>query len=221
MEKFTFYTRFNLPELTGLKARDLEELLTLTRVVPDSCIYHHTHDFLQRHEYLSPAQGNHFAYWISSALGDEELAEKVSSIDFVQFGSIAEIRNSIVSVIERHVAGFPSCKQRFAKTGREFYFIKAISIVMPTAYIAEDLTQFRDALEKVSDDSIYFHIFESKLRLGKGKNDFSLWIDNALHDSELAAKIARLDPYSYDIKDLKNTMLKIISDKVVQYAYNS
>ncbi len=60
---FQFYTRLQLSELTGLKASTLPELLTHIRAVPTSCIYYHTHRYLQQHQYLSPEPPNDFAYW--------------------------------------------------------------------------------------------------------------------------------------------------------------
>jgi len=53
-EPFRFYTRLHLSELTGLRAATLQQLLELIRKVPGSSIYHHTHRFLQQHQYLSP-----------------------------------------------------------------------------------------------------------------------------------------------------------------------
>ncbi|HPQ65887.1 MAG TPA: DUF5752 family protein, partial [bacterium] len=48
-QPFVFYSRFNLQELTGLKASTLESLLDLISTVPGSSIYHHTHRFVEKH----------------------------------------------------------------------------------------------------------------------------------------------------------------------------
>lgn len=53
-EPFRFCTQTHIPELTGLKANNLQELLDHIKTVPGSVIYHHTHHFLQQHQYLSP-----------------------------------------------------------------------------------------------------------------------------------------------------------------------
>lgn len=215
-EIFTFNTRFNLSELTGLKATTIETLLKLIKDVPGSSIYHHTHRFLQRHVYLSPEPPNDFAYWISSVMGEDELAEKLSSIDIIQFNTIRNLREKIVSVIESYMIQNPTCKLRFAKAGREFYFIKSISFVVPTLYSASDLFEFKAALEKVSNNSIYFHMFEARLRLEKESNDFSNWIETSLDDKELADQISKIDPYTYAIDDLRSKLLKIIEGRLHQ-----
>ena len=91
-EPFRFYTRLHLSELTGLRADTLEELLDLIKKVPDPSIYHHTHRFLQQHQYLSPEPPNDFAYWVMSVLGENELGERLASIDTIQYSTIHSLR---------------------------------------------------------------------------------------------------------------------------------
>lgn len=68
-ESFRFSTQGSIPELTGLKAANLQQLLDSVKTVPGSVIYHHTHRFLLQHQYLSPEPPNDFAYWITGILG--------------------------------------------------------------------------------------------------------------------------------------------------------
>ncbi len=102
-EPFRFYTRLNLSELTGLKAANLDELLEHLREVPESAIYHHTHRFLQQHQYLSPEPPNDFAYWVSNILGEKELGEGLASIDTIEFNDINSLRHALVSAIEEYL----------------------------------------------------------------------------------------------------------------------
>jgi hypothetical protein len=53
-EPFRFVTQVVQIELTGLKARTVEELLEHLRVVPPSVIHQHTHRFVSDHQFLSP-----------------------------------------------------------------------------------------------------------------------------------------------------------------------
>lgn len=213
-EPFMFNARFHLSELTGLKATCLDELLALVRDVPGSSIYHHTHRYLQQHEYLSPEPPNDFAHWVSAALGDDELAERIASIDIIQFPAIRAIRERIAAVIEDYMIRNPAIRERRVRPGREFYFIKSVSFVLPTPHIVTDLAGFRDALEKVSTSCIYFHMFESRLRLERQGNDFSRWIEDCCGDAELAAEIARLDPYTYAMDDLRKRLVRIVGKRI-------
>lgn len=213
-EPFRFYTRLSLPELTGLWASGLKELVAIMREVPESCIYHHTHRFLQQHQYLSPEPPNDFAYWVANMLGERELGERLASIDTVQFTSIGRLRDEIVSTIDRYLKENRLAGSKF--TGREeaFYFIKSISFILPTGYIVHDLKEFVDALKKVTIDSIYFHIFEARLRLGRGMNDFSNWIGNSLEHKTLAGEIVRLDPYTHTLEELRMVIVRLIERKI-------
>jgi hypothetical protein len=210
---FQFCTRFNLTESMGLKAATVEELLALIKEVPGSSIYHHTHRSLQQHEYLSPEPPNDFAYWIAAVLGEEELGEMVASIDVVQFGTIRSLRERIVSVLETYIAARPAVVRRFAADGKEFYFLRSVSFVAPTQYLAHTLEEFAGQLARVTLDSVYFHIFEARLRLGNATNDFSNWIETSMGDPAMAGEISRLDPYTYALEDLRCAVIRIVRGK--------
>ena len=214
IEPFRFYTRLHLSELTGLRALNLNQLLSIIKQVPGACIYHHTHRFLQQHQYLSPEPPNDFAYWVSNVLGEDELGEKLASIDTIQFSTVRSLRDKIITTIEDYLKNNMSAKLKFAGEGEEFHFIKSVSFVLPTNYIAYDLGEFVDIFKNITIDSIYFHIFESRLRLEKKTNDFSNWIETSIGDKVLSDRISRLDPYTHTLEDLRKTIIKIIKQKL-------
>src|SRR3989338_4531989 len=214
VEPFRFYTRLHLSELTGLRASNLSQLLNIVKRVPGSCIYHHTHRFLQQHQYLSPEPPNDFAYWVSKVLGEDELGERLASIDTVQFSTIRLLRDKIAATIDDYLKNNLSAKLKFAVEGEEFYFIKSVSFVLPTNYTAYNLREFADILKNITVDSLYFHIFESRLRLGKKTNDFSNWIETSIGDKELADKVAMLDPYTQTLEDLRKAIIRIVERKL-------
>ena len=214
IEPFRFYTRLHLSELTGLRALNLNQLLSIIKQVPGACIYHHTHRFLQQHQYLSPEPPNDFAYWVSKVLGEDELGEKLASIDTIQFSTVRSLRDKIITTIEDYLKNNMSAKLKFAGEGEEFHFIKSVSFVLPTNYIAYDLGEFVDIFKNITIDSIYFHIFESRLRLEKKTNDFSNWIETSIGDKVLSDRISRLDPYTHTLEDLRKTIIKIIKQKL-------
>ncbi|MFH0877192.1 MAG: DUF5752 family protein [Candidatus Omnitrophota bacterium] len=213
-DSFRFYTRLNLTELTGLRASNIAELLGGLKTVPGSCIYHHTHRFLQQHQFLSPEPPNDFAYWVSAILGDDELGERLASIDTVQFASLRELRENLIATIESYLKTHTSVQMRFAGESQEFHFIKSLSFVLPTPHEVHDLAEFCEVLKKITIDSIYFHIFEARLRLEKKTNDFSHWIETSIGDKSLADQIARVDPYTCTLEDLRATLIKAIERRL-------
>ncbi|MFZ2356706.1 MAG: DUF5752 family protein [Candidatus Omnitrophota bacterium] len=213
-EPFRFCTRLHLSELTGLRAATLGQLLALIKEVPGSCIYHHTHRFLQQHQYLSPEPPNDFAYWVTGILGEEELGERLVSIDTIQYSTIRDLREKIASTIENYLHDNPLAKMKFARSEEEFHFIKSVSFILPTNYIAYDLKEFAEVLKKITIDSIYFHIFEARLRLEKPTNDFSFWIEHSLGDKKLADSISSFDPYTSTLEDLREKIIRMMERRI-------
>lgn len=213
-EPFRFYTRMHLTELTGLRAANLLQLVRLLKSVPGGSIYYHTHRFLQQHQYLSPEPPNDFAYWVREILGEEELGERLASIDIIQFSTIRSLREKIVETIEGYLDGHPEAKMRFAREGGEIHFKKSVSFILPTKHVSYNLREFVEILKRITIDSIYFHIFEARLRLEKKTNDFSNWIENSIGNNKLAISIARLDPYVYTMEDLRHTIADLIEREI-------
>lgn len=213
-DPFSFSTRFTLSESTGIKASTVLELLMHLKQVPNSSIYHHTHHTLENHVYDSPEAPNEFANWIGNEIGDSVLAERISSINIIEFDHVAALREKLCSVIEEYLEENPYIKVKMVSAGREFYFIKSISFIMPTGYVANDLKEFLETLKKVDISSLYYHIFEARLRLENDDNDFSSWLEHSLDEKELAEKISHLDPYSYALEDLRKIFVALIEKRI-------
>jgi len=209
-EPFRFYTRLNVKELTGLKAKNLNELLKYINEVPDSVIFYHTHDFIEEYHYLTPQPSNEFALWIGNVLGYETLAEKLSSIDIFEFSNIGEIRKRISDIIEEYINNNSSEKN--CEEGEEYHFIKSVSVIMPTPYIAYDLREFLQILKFISSNALFFHIYEAKLRVGKISNDFSLWLSESLGEEKLAEAIMSIDPYMHTIESIRGKIISVIEN---------
>ncbi|UCB57269.1 MAG: hypothetical protein JSV30_01410 [Candidatus Omnitrophota bacterium] len=216
-QAFTFYTRLHLQELTGYKARDLKGLLKGIKELSGSVIYHHTHRFLQQHQFLSPEPPNDFAYWVAEVLGEHKLGEELASVDVIQFSSIRALREKLIQTIENHIRYMENTgRGQFRVSGMEeqFHFIKTISFVFPTSYVVHNLLEFVESLKKVTINSIYFHVFEAKLRLEKSINDFSYWIDTNCGENELSKELARLDPYTYTLEGLRTKIINLIEKRI-------
>ena len=205
--EFHFKTKFDQTILLGKKARRTSELLEHIKTVPASSIYYHTHKFLQQHHYLSPEPPNDFAYWVSTVLSEDALGEALSSVDAIQFRRIDDLRQSIVDVIERYLAA--TTRNVEAPAGEEFYFMALKTFVLPTPYTAHTLGDFKSLLKLTSIQSLYYHIFDARLRLDQGENDFSIFF-RKLGQDELAEKILRLDPYTHTLEGLKQKIIRLV-----------
>lgn len=204
---FRFNTKFDQTLLLGKKARNVGELCDGVRSVPDASIYFHTHKFLQQHHYLSPEPPNDFAYWTTQVLNEATLGEQLSSVDIIQFHSIAALRQRIAEVIEGYLRS--AYRSVDAPEGQEFYFMASQTFVLATRYEARTLAEFAAALRQISIQSIYFHVFDATLRLAQGENDFSLWL-RAQGKPRLADRLLRLDPYTYTLEGLRQALIAIV-----------
>src|SRR5258706_7298562 len=139
---FRFVTQVNLIELTGWKAKNLDELVHYLKISTGSVIYHHTHHFLKQHQFLSPEPPNDFAYWVTNVLQEDRLGEQLAAIDTVRFSSLKALREALINTIERYLARGRST--RVAPDGEEFHFMKARSFVFHTPYIATTLEEFAE-----------------------------------------------------------------------------
>lgn len=211
---FRFYNLDFLKELTGLKARNLVELTGILKVVTESSVYYHTYLFLQECQYLKSEPANDFAVWVADSLGDEFLGEKLASVDPFSFSDLNSVREEFIKIVEDHLSRYPNNWE--AMEGKEFNFIKSARIIFPTPYIAHDLREFCGALRRVSPGSLYFHIFESRLSSANGLNDFSNWLMDSLEEEDLSRMFALLDPYTYTLEGLRQSLVKLIEKRIIE-----
>jgi Family of unknown function (DUF5752) len=206
-EPFVFYTERRLVALTGLRAINLGQLLGNLGSVPGSSIFYHTHHMYLAHHFETPLFSNDFALWVSEALQEEALGEKLAAIDLLSFTSIRELRKAIIGAIERHIEQ-DGRQLRDCPPGDEFHFCRSKSFIMATGLVARDPKEFFELLPQVSNVSLFFHFFEARLRLGRPTNDFSQWL--AWRGEEMLARsIEAMDPYSMTLDQFKERILRL------------
>lgn len=206
-EPFHFKTSLRLIQALGIKAKNLQELLEGLKIVPLSSVYYHTHRLLYQQILLSPEPPNDFAYWINHSLNLKELSESMASINIISFNSLKEIKNQLIKILTDYI----NIKNPTAISmqGQEFHFMKCQTFVLPTPFFATNINEFYDALKKVSINSLYFHLIESRLRLKNNLNDFSLWL-KSIGEEEAALKIEHIDPYTITLEGLRKKLISLI-----------
>lgn len=208
---FYFNTRLSLIELLGLKAKNIQELLAGIKKVPRSSVYHHTHRSLHQQQFLYPEPPNDFAYWITNALNLKELGEAMASVNIVRFKTIGELKNQFIKILSDYIIREKSTAM--SPEYQEFHFMKCKTFILPTSYIAHGLKEFIEILDRISINSLYFHLIEARLRLEKDENDFSAWF-RGLGNKELAKAVARIDPYNMTLQGLRKKIINLVK----QYA---
>ena len=207
MTPFYFTTKHDQTLLLGRRARNASELAEGISDVPAMSVYYHTHRYLEQHHYLSPEPPNDFAYWVTNVLNDDLLGEQLSSIDVIQCQTIEEIRERLLTVLDHYLSGAKHLVD--SVQGEEFHFMSCRTFTLPTPFSASSLAEFCEMLGKVSVSSLYYHMFDARLRPELGRNDFTIWFrDNGY--AELAEAVQNLDPYTFTLEGLRNAIIKLV-----------
>lgn len=211
---FEFNTERRLIVLTGIVAQNLDELLAGLESVGGSSIFYHTHQQYLAHHFEKPLFYNDFALWISEALQLDALAEQLAAIDLLSFTSIRGLREEIIARVRKHLAENPD-GDRKSPPGDEFHFARSKSFVLPIGNVARDPADFFAKLPRVTNESLFYHFFEARLRLGSTTNDFSRWLADR-GETDLAGEIDALDPYLRSLDELKADIIDIGARRVWQ-----
>lgn len=205
-EPFSFHTERHLVVLTGRKARNLAELLDHLHKVSGASIFYHTHYLFLTQSFGKPRFHNEFAHWVSQALQEEELAERLTAIDLLVMTSLRDLRTAIVTAVEKYLD--EGRRLRECPPGDEFHFCENKSFVTATGLVAQDAAELFQMVGRVSDACLYFHFFEARLRLERPTNDFSTWLKDR-GEPRLAQAIERLNPYEATLAELREQIVKI------------
>jgi len=209
-QPFCFFTSSVLVEIIGKRAHHLKEFVQLLKKIDANSIFYHVHHAFREYHFAPGEYSNDFARWIEEDLEESRLAERIAAINIRDFIDLGTLRAGLVKIIEEHLAN--AVEIRKVSPGREFYFLRNSTIVMPTKYKVNTLSEFMKTLNKVGMRSLYYHFFDARLRLGHHCNDFSNWIERDLGFKELAAKIEALDPYFITMDELKTHIINLCKE---------
>lgn len=207
MDQFEFKGCIEIKELLGKKADDELELLELIEEVPVDSIYYHTHSYFLRHPYIAGPYTNDFANWAAIQVRDRVLGEKLASVTPKQFKSLEEIRLELAEIIDNYLSTIHTIPSVIY--GQPFYFMKSRIIEVPTGVRVCTFQEFKEALKTIDASAIYNHTFEARIRIRRGKSDFSIWLEEVLGKKELAAKFEMVDSYMYSLEGLRNKLLEL------------
>jgi Family of unknown function (DUF5752) len=211
-DPFRFRECFLMPMPIGIKVVNLRELLHALREVSDAVLYYH---LLQSRLAVSqPAVEfpNDFALWAAVALQDSALAEKLSSFDPLNYENMGLVRQAMVDILEEYLWDLPFVP--WARSGYEFYFCEAATVVIRSEITAHNLREFCQALNKVGLDSMYYHFFEARWRLERPIDDFSYWIETNFDLPDLVTAIRGIDLYFYNLREIRSALLDLIRQYV-------
>jgi hypothetical protein len=205
---FYFNSAAHLLRILRQQASNLSEFLEGLRSVPEDSIFQHTFQTLQEHHFIRGGFSNDFAHWAFAACNEVGLAERLAGVDVREFTSIRALREVLVDIVSKYLDANPRARDRQAL--EKFYFCASDTVVVPTPFVARNLQEFVDSLQKVSIYSIHYHFIEARLRLKLNSNDFSLWLEEELDLGQLADRVNRIDIYTSTLHDVRRSIIHIL-----------
>lgn len=211
---FYFNSASHLLRIGREKATNLQELLEALRTCPDASIFQHTFQTLEEHHFIKEGFSNDFSHWAFASCNEVELAERLAALDVREFTSIPALRERLVQIIETYLQKNPRAGTRAAM--EPFYLMAADLVVVPTPYVARNLQEFSEGLQKVTVHSIYYHFIDARLRLKLNNNDFSVWLEQELDLPAVAERLNRIDIYTSTLDGVRRQILRYIESETAR-----
>lgn len=209
-EPFEFRQCITLLKSTGSTAKTLAELRDRIATISDASLYHHTCQYFLKGHILEYT--NDFAQWAGQSLEERELSEELSNVDSYGFPDSNALRAELIRVIQLYLQRFP--EPRETRPGDEFYFNETVTLVFPAGVRAKNLAEFLIAIKYIDTSSLYYHFFESRLRLGGRMNDLSQWLADSLGKNHLAESLMLIDPFVHSLEGIRDRIVKVLEDEV-------
>lgn len=209
---FYFNSAAHLLRIEREKATNLAEFLDALRICPEASIFQHTFRTLQEHHFIREGFSNDFAHWAFAACNEVGLAERLAAIDVREFTSLPALRERLINIVETYLDRNPRARDRAAL--EPFYFCASDTVVVPTPFVARNLAEFADCLNRVSVHCIHYHFIEARLRLKLNSNDFSVWLEEELDLPKLADRLNRIDIYTSTLQDVRRKILQVVDSAI-------
>ncbi len=196
---------------TGLRALNLREFRNGIEQCPAECFEYHFFATKLRPAFDDPEYPNDFAAWASHSLGDRALAERLGTLNPLEYSDEELLRGTILDILEEDL-----CKSEslvWAKPAHEFTFLRSQMVIYDTGLAPETPEQLAKLISQLSTGSVYYHFIESRRRLesqgGEGlsyeRNDYCAWLESFGSEySSLTEKLSQIDFYFCSLSELKD-----------------
>ncbi len=208
IKPFKFYFESGIISYTSIRADSLNSFYSGLQKVSESSIFYHLHHAYFRRHFTTADYMNDFARWIWINIGDKSISEKIAMINPFLFDSIKAIRKRLLKDLKEYIGS----GEQFPRVpfDKEFYFLELRSFIHPTGFEAKDLKEFKRGIERISISGLFYHLIDSRIRIGRKTNDFSQWLATELSEHEKAEKIAQLNLFSLNLWDIRNEIISIL-----------
>lgn len=206
-EPFQFVAASYLIRIRTERARTLGEMARFLRSTSDESIFYHTFQSLETHHYSTFSSD--FAQWVQAACNEHELAERMATVDLRSIVSIGDLRETLATFVEEHVAAHPAAADR--KGFEPFHFCEAVEMTVPLEDRAATLEELIAGIRRQSLHTLHYHFITSRLRLQLETNDFSHWLQHSLGLPALAERLNAIDIYTNTLEGVRDEVLAALA----------
>lgn len=188
---------------TGLRALNLREFRNGVEQCPAECFEHHFFSTKLRPAFDDPEYPNDFAAWASHGLHDRPLAERLGTLNPLEFSDADSLRSAMLDILEEDL------KRRehlvWAKRAHEFIFLRSQMVVYDTGLSPDTPEQLGQLIPQLSTGSVYYHFIEARRRLKGERDDYGAWLESFGEDyRSLAEQLSQIDYYFCSLSELRS-----------------
>jgi hypothetical protein len=200
-----------LTRMSGLPpAYNLRELRDRIGTCSDNVLYHHFCETLIRATFDDPEYRNDFAVWAKENLADRILAERLGIIDPYEIESLPALRQLVLDIIEDRLSELSPWVPT-VRPGGEFYLMESVIVAFETEERIHHPSEMADAIQEMTNGSIFFHFLEGFRRPPLHKDDFTAWLLELGSIGEPYARaISEIDFYFKSLPSLRKELSRAL-----------
>jgi hypothetical protein len=193
----------------GHRAQNLKELRDGLTRVPSASLHYHFWGRLLRPR-PTPDRYNDFAAWVAQDVGDLETAERLDALNPSLFPDLEALREAVLSVLDERVTRGDFLS--WARSRSDFFFVKAQMLVFDTGSEARSPRELGEQIARSHGGSVFYHFVDARRRTPDRRDDYSTWLASRGVPEEALRPLARLDPYLFTLRELRDRLAELIGD---------
>jgi len=199
---------------TGRTCSNLRELLEALHTVRDAVLQHHMmhcalEDHFELHEFP-----NDLARWCWTVLGDNVLGEQLALVDPYRQPSPAALRAALIDVIEDRLWGLD--RVPWCRPGLELHLVESRLIAYDTGERVSTPAALKEALERISLRSLFYHVHDARRRTLGQADDFSMWLEKCGAEASLVTALRGIDYYFLNLRQVQQAMIEAFRQYVAE-----
>lgn len=204
--RFRDAVRLNCP--TGVSAATLREFREVVERIEPGVLHHHLREVPLRFTFTFWDYPNDFAIWAANALESRALAERLAVLDPFHERDIEVLRERVLDAVEASLGD--ASGTRPVPPGQEFHFSSSVSVELDLGVEAHNVGELTSCLKEVPATSLYYHLFEGRLRTEDGWDDISLWLLESGFP-RAAERLRDLDIYMASLESCRRVVVELLA----------